>query len=440
MSKSLAFTRELVQITRGFDQRTCWVQARGGVVPGAQPTAVVTMQKLLLSASDVFSGLYETRSTDGGRSWSPLTEQPALGRWREADGIEAVLCDATPQWHEATKTLLLTGHVARYRGGKMMPWPRPRETAYAVHDPRRGGWSRPHRLKMPDARTYFSSGAGSAQRVDLPGGDVLLPIYFTPASATPRPYASAVACCAFDGRHLHVREVGESLSVPIGRGLYEPSITRHRGRFLMTLRNDDAGYVTASDDGLQYEPPRIWRFDDGSLLGNYNTQQHWVQHCEGLFLVYTRRGLNNDHVFRHRAPLMMARVDPDRLVVIRETECMLIPERGARLGNFSVIDYSTWETWVVAAEWMQNAGMREQPDICTRHGSDNTVWVAQLRWSQPNGDAAAPVSCPRPLQTGRSKRSIFSARPLAMSASTITPLARRLPSATSKAAGMFVAM
>ena len=31
-----------------------------------------------------------------------------------------------------------------------------------------------------------------------------------------------------------------------------------------------------------------------------------------LFLIYTRRGLNNDHVFRHRAPLVMAEFDEEK--------------------------------------------------------------------------------------------------------------------------------
>ncbi len=77
-----------------------------------------------------------------------------------------------------------------------------------------------------------------------------------------------------------------------------------------------------------------WTFDDGKELGSYNTQQHWLTHDDGLFLVYTRRGAGNDHVMRHRAPLFIAQVDPLRLRVIRATERVLIPERGATLGNF----------------------------------------------------------------------------------------------------------
>ena len=53
-------------------------------------------------------------------------------------------------------------------------------------------------------------------------------------------------------------------------------------------------------------------------------------------MVYTRRGANNDHVFRHRAPLFIAQVDPEKLVVLRVTERVVLPERGVPLGNFGV--------------------------------------------------------------------------------------------------------
>jgi hypothetical protein len=183
--------------------------------------------------------------------------------------------------------------------------------------------------------------------------------------------------CAFDGSRLRYLEHGTEMTVPEPRGFCEPSITRYRGRYYMTLRNDVRGYVASGEDGLHYDSPRPWCFNDGEELGNYNTQQHWVTHSDGLFLVYTRRGLNNDHVFRHRAPLMIAQVDPGNLVIMRETEQELVPDRGAGLGNFSVCTVSAQETWVVVSEWMQ-------PDRCEQYGSDNTIWAARILWSKMN--------------------------------------------------------
>ena len=112
-------------------------------------------------------------------------------------------------------------------------------------------------------------------------------------------------------------------------------------------------------------------------MGNYNTQQRWVVHSDGLFLVYTRRGANNDHVFRHRAPLFIGQVDPERLCVIRSSERILAPERGARLGNFGVTPVNRQQTWVTVAECMSPPGVE-------KYGSDGSVYVARLNWQKPN--------------------------------------------------------
>ena len=228
---------------------------------------------------------------------------------------------------------------------------------------------------MPDEAKFHDSGAGCTQRYDLADGTILLPIYFHPPGKSSH---VAVARCTFDGETLRYREHGNELGIDDAtRGLHEPSLTRYRGEFFLTIRNDRRGFVTRGRDGLHFEPIRPWRFDDGSDLGNYNTQQHWVTHREALFLVYTRRGANNDHVFRHRAPLFMAQVDTERLHMIRQTERILVPQRGARLGNFGVTDVGEEETWVTVAEWMQPRGVE-------RHGSDGSVFVARIHWAKPN--------------------------------------------------------
>ena len=117
-----------------------------------------------------------------------------------------------------------------------------------------------------------------------------------------------------------VVEHGRELTHPVKRGLYEKSLTYFGNRYYMTIRNDRKGFVATSDDGLNFNDIKPWTFDDGTDLGSYNTQQKWVTHSDGLFLVYTRRGADNDHIVRHRAPLFIARVDTERLCVIRESE------------------------------------------------------------------------------------------------------------------------
>jgi len=127
----------------------------------------------------------------------------------------------------------------------------------------------------------------------------------------------------------------------------------------MTLRADHSAFVTRSTDGLHFDPIREWRFDDGTLLGSYNTQQHWVTIGGGLFLVYTRRGANNDHIMRHRAPLFIGQVNPETLQVMRDTERVLIKENGATLGNSGICRISDTESWVTCGEGLLRLGKRK---------------------------------------------------------------------------------
>lgn len=390
------FRIQLDTVTKGFDGNTCWVQARVGAIPAGEvgaaknnPTAVLTMQKLLLHKSDVFYMLCECRSDDMGAHWTgPLPHPDTLGRRKEPNNIEAVICDATPSWHAKTRKLLTTGHVARYLGDDLMPAPRPRETAYAVYNPVERTWSNWATLDMKDSDRYFTAGAGSAQRYDLSDGTILLPIYSmdrTRAASGHGCYDVFVARCSFDGTTLKLIDHGPELVLNEPRGFCEPSITKFNDEFFITLRNDVRGYVARSRDGMAFEPAIAWKFDDGQELGNYNTQQHWVTHSDALYLVYTRRGLNNDHVFRHRAPLVIAQVDPKKLCVIRSTERVLIPQRGARLGNFAVSNVGPNETWVSVSEWMQTTGPKPTDyRVPMKYGADNSVYVSRILWNTPN--------------------------------------------------------
>lgn len=404
---------DLVAVRSGYDRQTCWAQARAGAIPaavsGEAPTVVLTMQKLRLQGSDAYEGIHSLHSTDRGKSWSAPVEEETFRRTllqeTEAGPVERVVCDFWPKWHAPTGKLLGTGHTAQFLNG-VVTSEYPRITPYAVYDEKNHRWNSWKTLKMPDEVRFHRSGAGCTQRVDLPNGEILLPIYF--GSGDPYLLTSTVVRCAFDGETLEYIEHGSELTHSVPRGFGEPSLAQFEGRFFLTLRNDVAGHIAVSDDGLHYSEPQPWRFDDGEILGSYNTQQHWIVRPDGLFLAYTRSSveneLQNDHVFRHRAPILLAQVDPERLCVLRETEREIIPNRGARLGNFGVTEISDNESWIVESEWMQNTGpyaermldlLRERlpeeeverltktPYLCgavEQFGADNTVWAARLLW------------------------------------------------------------
>ena len=387
----MPFRIQLDTVTKGYDGKYCWAQARAGAIPraGLPPSVVITMNPLLLTGSDVYFSIHEMRTDDLGKTWTlPREHKDTLGR-RPAglDGdkpVEAGIADFWPKWHAKSGKLLGTGATFRFTGDKAPVANRKTETGYSVYDSEQRSWSAWTTLEVPDGELSYSSSAGCVQRLDLPNGEILLPVYFKEQAEK---FAHVkVLRCAFDGKKLTLLEQGNKLSLDSKRGLAEPSLTRYRGKFLLTIRHDNAGYVAVSDDGLHFGELRQWLWDDGTELGTYNTQAHWVTHSDGLFLVYTRRGANNDHVFRNRAPLFIAEVNPETLRVIRATERVLIPEKGARYGNFGVCEVSENETWIVETEWMQRPPAEPVIPVNNQWGAEARVYAARILWEKPNRD------------------------------------------------------
>ncbi|NLN19567.1 MAG: exo-alpha-sialidase [Firmicutes bacterium] len=367
----------LTYIRRGFSPTHCWVHPKAGVCwSGSRPRVVLTTQELLLSGSDVFGVLHDTYTEDWGQTWTELREQSGFSFRNEPNGIRVGVCDFSPIWHKASQTMLGLGHTVRYKGNRLMPDPRPREPAYSVYIPEEASWQPWQTVDMPDPDRFFDSGFGCCQIVELPTGDLLIPMHFRRAGEVYR--SVTVTRCAFDGAKLHFIEHDSVHRLNSHRGFLEPALTQCGDRFFLTLRaGDGRAYVSVSDDGMQFAQPRPWGWDDGEELVTGDTQQKWVTHGEGLYLVYTRVTSYNAHVMRHRAPLFIARADIDGVYprLIRKTERVLVPEKGARLGNFQVTPTTPEETWVTVSEWMQPVG-------CEKYGSDNRLYVARLQWKE----------------------------------------------------------
>ncbi|MBE6651567.1 MAG: hypothetical protein E7613_09705 [Ruminococcaceae bacterium] len=69
----------------------------------------------------------------------------------------------------------------------------------------------------------------------------------------------------------------------------------------------------------------------------------------------------------------MAKFDAENMCLVKSTEVILVPELGARLGNFNVANISEKEKWLLTAEWMQPIG-------CEKYGSDNSIWIAKVHF------------------------------------------------------------
>jgi hypothetical protein len=357
----------------------CWFHPRVAAIPGAgtngHPAVVMTIQKHL-TASDHYSGLYFLRTDDLGNTWTGPTEIPELA-WQTGENDETIaVCDVTPGWHGPSKKVLAIGIKLRYSkdGAQLVDKPRSHECAYATYDPASQRWTGWKILAMPETDgKFFLVAPGCVQWLVNSDGTLLLPTYFK--GETGEDYTTTVLHCSFDGQQLKYLKHGDELAMTGGRGFCEPSLVWHQGTYFLTLRNDDAAYVTTSTNGLDFGPAKKWTFDDGQDLGSYNTQAHWLTHGDGLFLTYTRRGANNDHIMRNRAPIFIAQVDPKTLQVMRETERPLLPERGVMLGNFGAAPITPKESWVTDAEYILSATPHPK-------GADGTTWLGRVLWSK----------------------------------------------------------
>lgn len=357
--------------TTWFHPRACMVPAPGG------PSALMTLQSI--GGSDVFGPVHWTTSADGGRTWAEPAAIPGMGRRALGDGWEVGVCDVVPEYHGPTRTVLAVGHNVYYRNGVLANPQRRRWPVYTVRSPE-GRWSEPRPLEWDDPRATAIFTCGCAQRVVLPGGDVLVPLSFGQEGRVHRSVTSVR--CSFDGRDLRIREVGSELAHPVRRGLLEPSLTAHDGRFFLTIRaEDDRGYVSVSKDGLRWGPQKPWCWDDGEPLVMSSTQQRWLPHSDGLFLVYTRKARENVNVMRWRAPLYVAEVDRDTLRLIRSSERVVLPligdginepARVARMGNFQTVAAAPGESWVTVGETLPE-----------NHWRGDTL-LARIRWTRPN--------------------------------------------------------
>lgn len=372
----VGFETKAEVVYRELSSDFCWFHPRVAAIPGAgtdgHPSVVMTIQKHL-AASDHYSGMYFLRTDDLGKTWSPPTEIPELA-WQAGSNNETIaVCDVTPGWHSPSGKVLAIGIKLRYsaQGDQLLDQPRSHECAYATYDPKTKQWTSWKMLAMPETDgKFFLVAPGCVQWLVNSDGTLLLPMYFK--GRTGEDYTATVLHCSFDGHELTYLKHGTEMTIAGGRGFCEPSLALFEGTYFLTLRNDHAAYITTSTDGLHFKRPVKWTFDDGSELGSYNTQAHWLTIRNGLFLTYTRRGADNDHIMRNRAPIFLAQVDPEKLQVIRATERPLIPERGVMLGNFGAARITADESWVTDAEYILSRTPHPK-------GGDGSIWLGRVR-------------------------------------------------------------
>ena len=358
-----------------------WFHPRACVIPGSAGSSRVLMTMQEISGSDYFGQVHWTASDDLGKTWSEPEPIPAFDRFDvpEHGGLKVGTCDVVPEYHPQTKTTLALGHCVFYRGNRFSRNDQlARYPVYSVRD-EKGHWSDLQKLEWDDPRggSIYSNNCG--QRVVDENGEIVMSFTFGP-KPTNRMVAGVRS--EFDGKTLRIKEAGPPLKLNVKRGLLEPSVTFYRDRYYMTIRAEDGnGYVSSSEDGLNYLPQTPWKWDNGEPIGMSTTQQHWLTHSDGLFLVYTRKDEHNANVIRWRSPLFVSQVDPDKRVLIKDTERVVLPLVGdgvndpdgvALMGNFHVVNASPEQSWVTVGEWLP------------RKGANGDVLLGRILWEKRN--------------------------------------------------------
>lgn len=352
-----------------FHPRACVVPTPGG------PLVFMTLQTI--GGSDYFGPVHWMTTADLGRTWTVPQPVPSLGRVPAENGWEEGVCDVVPEYHPPTGTVLALGHNVFYRGPRFERQQPARWPVYSVW--KNGRWGPRRKLEWDDPRgaNIYTNNCG--QRVILPDGRIALVMSF---GTSQQARSAAGVHCSFDGQTLAIERVGREMKHAAGRGLLEPSLVGWRDKFYVTLRaEDDRGYVAAGDDGLDFAEKQPWAWDDGSIVPMSSTQQHWLDHSDALFLVYTRKDASNLKVPRWRTPLFMSQVDPGTLRLRRDTERIVLPMVGdgvnapddvAYSGNFHPVNVSPDESWVTDGEMLPKRGYK------------GDLLLARIRWSTPN--------------------------------------------------------
>ncbi|MDD4180955.1 MAG: sialidase family protein [Victivallaceae bacterium] len=304
-----------------------------------------------IGGSDYYGPVQACYSKDKGINWSKPEAIPSLG-WQDSKqaGIVEGVCDVVPDYHAKTKKTLAIGHNVYYKGDRFYDTSGyffkddksslQRFAVYSVLDSN-GGWSPRQRIYFEEFKNCLSFVCGCTQKTFLPNGQIIIPFCIQYENRLDVSVCSIL--CDFDGHVITALQRGNILENPVERGLLEPSICQFKNLHYMTLRaEDDCGYVTVSDDGLNWDKIKPWQWDNGEKLTMSTTQQHWLTLGGKLYLVYTRKTKQNDKVVRWRSPMFIAEVDTDKLCLKSETEQTVFPMRGdpdnpdtvALMGNF----------------------------------------------------------------------------------------------------------
>ncbi len=306
--------------------------------------------------SDCYGAPEYLLSDDEGGHWSAPAPIQALYTQSLDHGLRLGIADVRPFAAPDGRHVVAIGCDTVYTPRGCAAWDKDAPAAhvesrgsfYSVFDVEKQSWGPRRMLRDPRLAPDKLWRIACAQVAFTPNGDWLLPVYFEYGKPiihegfqSPR-FAVRTVRARLVGDELQIQEWGRVLYFENARGFIEPSVVRHGRSYYLTIRAEDgAGYVTSCADGLNWQDPAAWHFDNGTRLATDSTQQHWLPIGEKLLLIYTRDNGENASIMRFRAPLFAAEVElnGETPVLKKATETVVLPRRihagqDGLLGNF----------------------------------------------------------------------------------------------------------
>jgi hypothetical protein len=321
---------------------SCYVRARG-------------VEKICRRSIEIKNDLIEAtefgRSSDNGRTWSPLLSEPVMektlaGMRRWAFALPWVDPVADRLLEIANESVLpnddaleaMERNFLRYRvsldGGRTYAVDEVavQKGPYTPDHPFDGVWIGKNSVMLGDL---------GSQPIRTRGGRILLPVQMTPIGPDGTYYNPGGGYTYHDaavliGRWLDGGRIEWDLSEYIRndparstRGCIEPTVVQvPDGRILMVLRgSNDAkphlpGYrwhSVSEDEGRTWSPVRPWTYDDGAPFFSPSSMSQLLPHSNGALYWLGNICSANPKGNSPRYPLVIGEVDPARLTLIRDS-------------------------------------------------------------------------------------------------------------------------
>ena len=344
--------------------------------------------------SDIYDHCTISFSADNGRTWSesqpyPVRRETPEGVYRQSfgntfvDPVNGRLLVTASQTFLPTDQMLeaLIHSTLTYRvsedGGRSWLFDEPvvqHGDAYSTEYPIEGVWTGKNVAHVANEMVFSSDG-----RLVLPLQRTCLQedgtLFCPPGALSYHDLIMLIGAWQDDGRIRWT--AGQPVTLPpeiSTRGVTEGAVAEMPdGRFLMVMRTSNAGnlklpghkwYCVSHDGGDTWDTPRPWGYTDGSLFFSPASYSTIARHSSGGYYWFGNISPYNPEGNLPRHPLVAGLIDPDSLLLRRDTVMVVDTRRGDEvpplLGNFQVYEERGTGHLIVRSTrlWVEQQGER----------------------------------------------------------------------------------